>query len=216
MFYFLLLPFRSNVSGNCLYSSISMVLVGDNSLITTLRLMTSIELFLNADYYCRHPCLISLFHSHKNIFRSLSGMLAMCVSFEAMDAAGNIASSNLLWKEALLNCADNRWRSFICLLALASVTSRTIYSYYPDFDSCSEKCQLLFNQRIDPWSLKSELTNFAHIRILFCYEGLLDSFSSFQHNNYVPLLSYQKGLRENALFLLLNQTKVQLCLNCHF
>ena len=38
--------FRSETSGNCLFSSASMSVVGDNSLVDILRVMSCIELFL--------------------------------------------------------------------------------------------------------------------------------------------------------------------------
>ena len=54
------------------------------------KFMTSIELLLHAEYYCKHILVFlpSLYDTHKNdvpVFESLSGMvsLCMCVSFEA-------------------------------------------------------------------------------------------------------------------------------------
>ncbi|XP_065642782.1 uncharacterized protein LOC136074396 [Hydra vulgaris] len=45
----------SQSTGNCLYSSISLVITGNNSVVNDLRLLTSIEFFLNADFYSNHP-----------------------------------------------------------------------------------------------------------------------------------------------------------------
>ena len=52
----LIVHLRSEASGNCLYSSVSLVMVGDNSLVKTLQILKSTELFLNAGYYCSPPC----------------------------------------------------------------------------------------------------------------------------------------------------------------
>ena len=49
---YIIISFSSEVSGNCLFSSISLVLVGNNSLVTDLRALTCIELFLNAVFKC--------------------------------------------------------------------------------------------------------------------------------------------------------------------
>nr|XP_047125919.1 uncharacterized protein LOC124807733 [Hydra vulgaris] len=46
---------RSQSTGNCLYSSISLRLTGNNCIVNDLRLQTSIELFLNAEFYSNHP-----------------------------------------------------------------------------------------------------------------------------------------------------------------
>ena len=44
----LIVHLRSEASGNCLHSSVSLVMVGDNSLVKTLWILKSTELFLNA------------------------------------------------------------------------------------------------------------------------------------------------------------------------
>ena len=42
---------KSDVSGNCLYSTFSLFLTGSNILVDHLRLLTSIELYLHANFY---------------------------------------------------------------------------------------------------------------------------------------------------------------------
>ena len=42
----LIVHLRPEASGNSLYSSVSLVMVGDNSLVKNLRILTSSELFL--------------------------------------------------------------------------------------------------------------------------------------------------------------------------
>ena len=46
------------LNGNCIYSSMSLFLVGDHSLVEEIRCLTSIEIYLNSDYYGKH-----VFHS---------------------------------------------------------------------------------------------------------------------------------------------------------
>ena len=41
--------FRSGASGNCLYSSVYLEMVGDNSLVESMRVVVSIEIFLNTN-----------------------------------------------------------------------------------------------------------------------------------------------------------------------
>ena len=55
---------RSEVSGNCLYSSASLALVGSNTFDNDLRMLTSLELFINANFYSQHPCFLSAVNDH--------------------------------------------------------------------------------------------------------------------------------------------------------
>ena len=40
---------RSGESGNCLYSSVYLAMAGDNSLVESMRVVVSIEIFLNTN-----------------------------------------------------------------------------------------------------------------------------------------------------------------------
>lgn len=62
------LDHRSNVTGNCFYSSASLVQVGNNSLIESLRVLTSTELFNNAEFYSQHPCFSAVVNEHPECF----------------------------------------------------------------------------------------------------------------------------------------------------
>ena len=57
--------FRSLADGNYLYSAVSVILVENNLLIYNLRTLTSIELFLNCEFYSRNPALIDVYNSGK-------------------------------------------------------------------------------------------------------------------------------------------------------
>ena len=52
--------FRSEVSGKCLFSSVSVYLTASNSLVEDLRAATVIELYLNSSFYSHHPYIVSL------------------------------------------------------------------------------------------------------------------------------------------------------------
>ena len=53
--------------GNCLYSAISVRMVRNNSLIHLLRILTSLELFLNNEFYSRHPVLTNVYNNGKTV-----------------------------------------------------------------------------------------------------------------------------------------------------
>ena len=48
--------FRSLANENCMYSSMPLLLVGNNSLVEELRFLTSIELYLHSEFYDKHCC----------------------------------------------------------------------------------------------------------------------------------------------------------------
>ena len=51
--------------GNRSYSAISVRLVGNNSLTHLLRILTSLELFFNHDFYSRHPVFNNKYNNGK-------------------------------------------------------------------------------------------------------------------------------------------------------
>ena len=55
-----LLIFRSQPCGKCLYSSLSILLFGNNGYIDELRVLSSFEWFMYPSYYCKPPCFLSL------------------------------------------------------------------------------------------------------------------------------------------------------------
>lgn len=146
-----LLFFRSEASGNCLYSSVSLVLVGNNTLVETMRIQTSTELFMNAEFYSQHPCFLSAVNEHSEYFgKSINNLLPMSVSFECLDTS--LTKADLVKQEAILNCTNNKWSSFLCILGLSSVLRRNISTYYPD---CGEdRYKLLFNQLVLPRQIR--------------------------------------------------------------
>ena len=173
------------LTGSCLYSSASLRLVGDNSLVEDLRIMTSIELYLNAAYYCKHPSFVSTFSEHGTSFNSLESMLCVSVSSSAFDTG--LRNEDLVKAEAVHNCKYlNKWSGFLSILALSSVTNMEICSHYPDCGLL--KYKLLFNQTIMPRVLKKPCLK---LHILFCYEGNLP-VGNFRHNHYVPLVFQEK------------------------
>ena len=61
--------FRSQPNGNCLFSTFSVALCGDNKYVDGLRFLTSIELYLNSDFYSKHPFFISLISKHSKVYQ---------------------------------------------------------------------------------------------------------------------------------------------------
>ena len=59
--------FRSLTDGNCLHSAISVRLVGNNTLIHLLKILTSLQLFLNREFYSKHPVLTDVYNNGKTV-----------------------------------------------------------------------------------------------------------------------------------------------------
>ena len=174
--------YRSQASGNCLYSSVSLALVGDNCLVSDLQVLTSIEFYLKADFYSQHPYFSSAHAKHREkVSQSFKNLLPMSVSNRALDFG--FSGDQLVKKEAILNCCDKTWSSFLCILGLASVTNRNIYCYYPD---CGEqRFRLLFNCKVEPCP---PLRAISDLHVLFCFHGIVESGKVFQPNHFVPLV----------------------------
>ena len=76
--------------------------VGDNSLVESLRVLTSIELFNNAEFYSQHPCFSAVVNEHAEYFsKSINNLLPMSVSEECLDPGCTKANRGRLYKTRL-------------------------------------------------------------------------------------------------------------------
>ena len=106
--------------GNCLYSAVSVRFVGNNSLIYTLRISTPIELFLNCEFYSRHPVLTDVYNNGKPVlgekrlisFDSVFELNRGLRPFEIGNKNRDLVA--LVKNEAKLTCTDKVWSSFLC------------------------------------------------------------------------------------------------------
>ena len=128
--------------------------------------MVSIELLLNANFYCicNHPSFSSIFEKHKEkVCSSINSILPMSVSFDSLDSG--LSGEDLVNVEAVSNCEDKKWARFLCILGLSSVTNRTIFLFYPD---CGElRFKLLFNQQVNPRLPPIIASDELHLLFLF-------------------------------------------------
>ena len=190
-----LIALSSLTTGDCLYSSVSLNLFGNNSVCDELRIMTCIELYLNASFYGMHPIIMSAFKKHDKIFCNYMSVFSCCVSdstfnfFSSNDVQFSELSVEFCKKEAIISCKKHIWSSYVSILALSSVIERCIVTYYPDKPS-SKYCLILNNQIIYPRVHQSKST-ISPINILFCCSSpnIRSKNTSFTPNHYVPLVS---------------------------
>lgn len=109
----------------------------------------------------------------------------MSVSLACLDTG--LSKEELVQQEAILNCCDKTWSSFLCILALSSVIRRRIFTYYPD---CGEsRFRNLLNREIAP---RMHGSGQGDIHILFCYEGVVIPGQPFKPNHFVPLIFHPR------------------------
>ena len=63
----------------------SLLLVGDNSQVQILRILTSIELFVNATFYSHRLSFLSPVDKHAEYFSNINKLLPMSVSQQSID-----------------------------------------------------------------------------------------------------------------------------------
>ncbi|XP_065667543.1 uncharacterized protein LOC136087862 [Hydra vulgaris] len=86
---------RSEASRSCMYSSASLFFVADNTLMNVLRVLTSLEIYIHADYYCKHPLFSKIFSDYSSHLDS---------GFE---------NNNIIKAEAIANCESaEKWAGF--------------------------------------------------------------------------------------------------------
>ena len=113
---------------------------------------------------------------------SFKNLLPLSVSLTSFDTT--LTDIALVRQEALSNCYDNCWSSFLCILGLSSVISHNIDTYYPDWGQ--QHLKLLFNAKNNPRA--PEIQSSEPIHILFYCEGSLKPGEVYKPNHFVPLL----------------------------
>ena len=87
---------------------------GDNRYVDDLRVLTAIELYLNSEFYNKHPSFISLISKHSEVFSSIDTILATSVSHNALNS--NKTKGELVQNEAISICTSFKWAEFLSLV----------------------------------------------------------------------------------------------------
>ena len=69
--------------------------------------------------------------NHKDLFPSKESLLKLCVSNGTFHSGS--PNQKQVKAEAINSGRDKKWSSFLCILALSSVTNRRIQTFYPEF-----------------------------------------------------------------------------------
>ena len=175
-------------TGDCLFSSVSLSVYGNNRFSDELRVLTCIELFLNARFYANHPIISKTLADFKELFQNFLSVFTCCVSDKAFHAFKDdkYCPIKLCKEEAVVCCEKLKFSSFLCICALSSVVGRCFTTYYPD--KCAEiKYTKIFNDKnISPRGLRSKIMD--NVSILFCRSFPLSKSDVFKPNHFVPLI----------------------------
>ena len=178
---------------------------GDETLATTLRCLTSIELFMNIPYYSSHP-LIEQQHK-QGAFSCKENAFAMCLSDAALECFDKKDQKKAIFEELCRNANDQVYSSFLCLMSLSSVIRLPIESYYPISSSdVMDSLSIMFNCTIQPremFELAKETDKIHIFRCAFQPVDYLEKKNAPKANNhYVPLCRKKSNIciSDEALF----------------
>ena len=141
----ILFCFRSDENRNCLFSAFSIVVSSDTRYADDLRILPSIELYLNSEFYPKHPSFVKVLNSHSGRFNNVDTLLALSLSSGALDSVKTRMEQ--VKEEALNICSLFIWSDFLLVLTLSSVCFCFAHCYYKNYDVML-KYKIMFNQLI--------------------------------------------------------------------
>ena len=192
----ILFCFRSDENGNCLFSAFSNVMSRGSKYVHDWKILASIELYLNLEFYANHPSLVKVMNSHSGVFSKIETLLALSVSYFALDSGKT--KMELLKEEALSICNPIRWSGVLCVLDLSSVFF--VHCFYKSYEAML-KYKIMFNELIKPRKCPSFNSNIVYF--LFCSNTLrvpifaiFANFGQFRKIKY-PRNLYRDRIRKN-------------------
>ena len=137
-------PARVTGDGNCLFNACSLHMVKNEQLATMLRMLTCIELFLNANYYANHDVFHETFKNGK--FKTYNSVFAAAVSNNIL--LPNQSNESYVKNTAMELIFSGVYTPFLALLGLSNVIQSSIKLYCKDISD--ERLVSLYNCTILP------------------------------------------------------------------
>ncbi|CAB4040910.1 Hypothetical predicted protein, partial [Paramuricea clavata] len=190
------IAYKSTANGNCLFNSVSRLLVGNDSISCHLRLLTALELSMNTEFYAEHPRLHVSYDS--GFFKAT--MFTICLSTlgigiwdisknrtKAIQAEARVASKTKEWAGVASKTKE--------LMALASVIARPIFSVYPNVPLVFRK---LLHGTIQPRVAEHIQAQESTVYIMWSRDGNFDATSGrwYEPNHFIPLLKSEQVNKE--------------------
>ena len=165
----------------------------------TLRILTSIEMSLNCEFYSRHPNLIDVYNNGKTVlgkkvftsFNSVTELARGLRLIEIGNKDGDLAA--LVKNYAKLTCTDKVWSSFLCVLTLSSAICQPIHLFY---SKCGFiKYEKIFNQLIYSRE-KSNLNYWKQILFLVWTNSDGRQKNVIINNHFAPVIKHSLALKK--------------------
>ena len=184
------IAYESTANGDCLFNSVSSLLVGDDSISCHLRLLTALELSSNNEFYAEHPKLLNSL-SHISCFSKVT-LFTICLSNLGI-GIWDISKDpkQAIRAEARVASKTKEWAGMIHLMALASVIGRPIFSVYPNVPLAFRK---LLHGSIQPRSAENNQAQDGTIYVMWSRDGNFDTTSGrwYEPNHFIPLLKSEQ------------------------
>ena len=90
---------------------------GNNGCVDDLMILGSIELYLNLEFYTKHPSFVKVMNSHSGVSSNVDTLLALSISNGTLDSGKT--KMELVKEEALNIFSRFKWSGFLRVLALS-------------------------------------------------------------------------------------------------
>ncbi len=125
-------PVKATPNGNCLFHSVSILLVGNETLAGILRLLTVAELFAHSDFYAAHPQIPKMAQASGYSEKAIFNIFLSDQSASDAYAGDPDKASRAIEVLAQVTVKPFVFASQFHILALASVICKPINSTYPN------------------------------------------------------------------------------------
>ena len=92
---------------------------GNSTYIDDLRILAATELYLNSEFYAKHPSLVKVMNSYYGVFNNVNTWIALSVSHGALDSGKT--KMELVKKEILNICSPFKCSGISYVIVLSSV-----------------------------------------------------------------------------------------------
>ena len=169
---------RSTPDGNCLFNTCSLLLRHNEGLASLLRMMTAIELYLNAEYYVQHPIYENAVE--KGTFSTFNTAFINSLGNNVLEDEEESSNINYVKKTAISISEQYMFVPFICILGLSNVVGTPIYSCTKDMRDA--RLMELYNCCVLPKASNPLLSE-----PLFIFWSKCSSSMDIELDHFVPL-----------------------------
>ena len=117
----ILFCFRSNENRNCLFSAFSIVVSSDTRYADDLWILPSIELYLNSEFYAKHPSFVKVLNSHSGMFNNVDTLVLLILLKPKGNRWKKKLSIFVVYLYGQTFCLFLLYLQFVCVLLIAII-----------------------------------------------------------------------------------------------